>query len=46
MKVDKPGEEGIFEVLKIITQLAKINNEKPIKNQDKVKQVKVPKKDG
>ena len=46
MKLDKPGEEGIFEVLKIISQIAKVNKEKPIKDQVKIKQEKSPKKDG
>ena len=46
MKVDKPGEEGIFEVIKIISQIAKVNKGQPIKDQVKTKQVKIPKKDG
>ena len=46
MTIDKPGEEGFLEVLKIISQIVKINKEKPIKDQVKIKQVKFPKKDG
>ena len=43
---DKPGKEGFLEVLKIISQIVKVNQEKPSKDQVKVKQVKFPKKDG
>ena len=46
MTIDKPGEEGFLEVLKIISQIVKVNKEKPIKDQVKIKQVKFPKKDG
>ena len=46
MTIDKPGEEGFLEVLKIVSQIVKVNKEKPIKDQVKIKQVKFPKKDG
>ena len=46
MTIDKPGEEGFLEVLKVVSQIVKINKEKPIKDQVKIKQVKFPGKDG
>ena len=41
--INKPGEEGFLEVLKVVSQIVKLNKEKPIKEQVKIKQVKLPK---